>query len=39
MEQKTKKIDVKTIIIIIVVIIAVIEGIFIVTGNNKEDNT
>lgn len=37
MEQKTKKIDVKIIIIAIVVIIAIVEGIIIVTSN--KDNS
>lgn len=41
MEHRTKKIDIKTIIIIIVVIIAIVEGIAIFTsnnGNSKENN-
>lgn len=37
MEQKTKKIDAKTIIIIVITIIAVIEGIVIITGNKGND--
>ena len=37
MEQKTKKIDIKIIIIVAITIIAVIEGIFLFTSN-KENN-
>ena len=37
MEQKTKKIDIKIIIIIAITIIAVIEGIFLFTSNCKEN--
>lgn len=37
MEQKTKKIDIKIIIIIAITIIAVIEGIFLFTSN-RENN-
>ena len=42
MNQKTKKIDIKVIVIVAITIIAVIEGIFLFTsnkGNSKEDNT
>lgn len=39
MEQKTKKIDIKIIVIVAITIIAVIEGIFLFTGNNKDNKT
>lgn len=37
MNQKTKKIDIKVIVIVAITIIAVIEGIFLFTSNNKEN--
>lgn len=39
MEQKTKKIDIKVIVIVAITIIAVIEGIVIFTSNNKDNKT